>query len=255
MFNLYGFTLAVAVFTAFFFAEKIQKFLAKYNKDYLSFNLDQIFPYLFLGGLIGARAYHVIDYWFYYKYDLLKVLFVWRGGLGIFGAIVGGLLALLIFNLLKFKAQWKKYLFLQLDILAFCLPLAQAIGRFGNFFNQELYGLPSSLPWAVYIKPENRVVGLENFSYFHPLFFYESILNFILFCIFLFLLKKKKIKAGFIYIYCLSYGLIRFFLEFLRINPWQLFFFTTGQWLSLIMIFLGIIGLIKKQENLDNFLN
>ena len=93
-------------------------------------------------------------------------------GLGIFGAIIGGALGLIIYT------RWKKLGTLRwLDIFAPGLILAQAIGRWGNFFNQELYGYPTDLPWGLYIDPAHRLAGYESFSHFHPLFLYESLWN------------------------------------------------------------------------------
>ena len=103
---------------------------------------------------------------------LLDILSIWKGGLGIPGAVIGGVIAL------YFYARKNKLDFLQwLDIGAPSVALGQAIGRFGNLFNQELYGAPTNLPWKMYIDPQHRLAGFENVDYYHPLFAYELLLN------------------------------------------------------------------------------
>ncbi|MFH0942971.1 MAG: prolipoprotein diacylglyceryl transferase [Candidatus Beckwithbacteria bacterium] len=180
------------------------------------------------GGIIGARLYHVIDYWSYYSQNLTKIIAVWQGGMGIFGGILGGALGLLIFS--QSKKKWLKLL----DAGALGLPLGQAIGRWGNFFNQELYGYPSTLPWAIYIKPENRLVQFMDYKYFQPLFLYESLWCLSVFIILWRLSRRWPLGQGkWLAAYLFLYGLGRFFLEFLRLNPWQIGGINVGQAISL----------------------
>ncbi|HKH10451.1 MAG TPA: prolipoprotein diacylglyceryl transferase, partial [Rubrobacter sp.] len=132
--------------------------------------LDALFFVVPLG-FIGARVYHVLtDYELYRRDPFPGVFEVWNGGLGIYGAVIGGFLGVLLFarvrgiNPLAFA-----------DAAAPGLVLAQAVGRFGNYFNQELFGRPSDLPWAIEIAPENRPPGYSDAASFHPTFLYESI--------------------------------------------------------------------------------
>jgi len=177
-------------------------------------------------GVIGARLYHVLtpsigtveqgkDVAFFLTHPL-EILNIPAGGLGIPGAIVGGLLGLYVF------ARRRKLVFAALiDIAAPGLALAQAIGRWGNYVNQELYGLPTSLPWGIRIDPANRLSGYEGFELFHPLFLYESIFNFINFLVLLWFWRNKrdKLRHGDIFlIYLVIYPLERFLLEFLRLD-------------------------------------
>ena len=112
--------------------------------------------------LIGARLYHIIDKWDVYSQDPVSIF--GGAGLGIFGAVAGGIIGMLIYT------RWKRLSTLRwLDIGAPALILGQAIGRWGNFFNQEVYGRPSDLPWAIFIDPAKRVSGYESFSLYHPL--------------------------------------------------------------------------------------
>ena len=190
--------------------------------------------WVLIPGLIGARLYHVLDYWGYYSKNLNEIFFIWHGGLGILGAIIGGVLGLLAFAHITYhiphikkgckkrKISFKDFLFSLLDTVVIGLPAGQAIGRLGNFFNQELYGFPTNLPWGIYIRPENRATGYESFERFHPLFAYEmawSIITFIIIIAFIKAIKRQK-KGELFFVYLGFYGLGRFFLEFLRIENW-----------------------------------
>jgi phosphatidylglycerol---prolipoprotein diacylglyceryl transferase len=183
-------------------------------------------PWLLIAGIIGARLWHILlppasmiaqgITTGYYLSHPLDAIAIWRGGLGIPGAVIGGLLALYLYT-----HQHKLSLLTWMDIIAPGLVLAQAIGRWGNFFNQELYGAPSNLPWAIYIDPAHRLPGFENFSRFQPLFLYEFIWN-IANATFLLWLGRRhadKLKQGDIFaLYVLIYASGRFALEFLRLD-------------------------------------
>jgi hypothetical protein len=132
--------------------------------------LDSLFFIVPLG-FVGARAYHVItDYELYSEDPFPGVFEVWNWGLGIYGAVIGGFLGLLIFARIRGISPLAFA-----DAVAPGLVLAQAIGRWGNYFNQELFGRPSDLPWAIHIAPENRPIGYADAATFHPTFLYESI--------------------------------------------------------------------------------
>jgi len=130
-------------------------------------------------GVIGARLYHVLTPSRYsgittadYLQNPLMILTTWEGGLAMPGAIIGGVLGIYIFS-----KRNKIKIGTLLDAAAPGIALAQAIGRWGNYINQELYGPPTDLPWGIYIAPQNRLLGYKAFEYFHPLFLYESIWN------------------------------------------------------------------------------
>ncbi len=138
---------------------------------------DMLF-WVVIAGIVGARIWHVLtpppsmiaqgittQYYLTHPLDMIDIR---KGGLGIPGAVAGGVLALWIYTRRK-----KLSLITWLDITAPGLALAQAIGRWGNFFNQELYGAPTNLPWKIYIDPAHRLPGFENVAYYHPLFLYE----------------------------------------------------------------------------------
>jgi prolipoprotein diacylglyceryl transferase len=182
--------------------------------------LDALFFIVPLG-FIGARAYHVIT-----DYDLYDgnphsffpgVFEVWNGGLGIYGGVIGGFLGLLIFAHLRGISTLTFA-----DAVAPGLVLAQAIGRFGNYFNQELFGRPSDLPWAIEISPENRPPQFNDAATFHPTFLYESIWDVLVCLILLFVARRfaNSLKDGDIFLlYVCLYSVGRFFVETLRIDP------------------------------------
>ncbi|MCC6300765.1 MAG: prolipoprotein diacylglyceryl transferase [Anaerolineales bacterium] len=193
-----------------------------------------LLTYLLIGGIVGARLWHiftpmpsqlVVDpatgelvnpYFVGGTVHILDILSVWEGGLGIPGAVIAGVIVLYFYARkrgLSFS-EWA-------DIAAPSIPLGQAIGRWGNFFNQELYGAPTNLPWAIRIDPKYRVPGYEQVEYYHPLFLYESILNLANMFFLLWLSRRYagRLKDGDIFLaYLVTYPLIRFSLEFLRLN-------------------------------------
>jgi len=179
--------------------------------------LDALFFVVPLG-FIGARLYHVVtDYELYANDPFPGVFEVWNGGLGIYGAVIGGFLGGLIFAHIRHINP-----LVLADACAPGLILAQAIGRWGNYFNQELFGRPSELPWAIQIAPENRPVGFKEAVSFHPTFFYEFVWNLLVCLILLWVARRfaSKLKNGDIFLLYVSlYSLGRFFVEALRIDP------------------------------------
>jgi phosphatidylglycerol:prolipoprotein diacylglycerol transferase len=199
-----------------------------------------------IGGVIGARIYHIftppssmvaagITTQYYLDLrntsplnvdlSLINVKFtlpvpslmaVWMGGLGIPGGIVGGLIGVVIF-----AVRNKLSPTLLIDLAAPATALAQAIGRWGNFVNQELYGRPTDLPWGIFISPEYRLPGYTDVERFHPTFLYESILNFGVFLALMWVSRRyaASLKGGDLFIlYLVLYPTVRFFMEFLRLD-------------------------------------
>jgi len=193
-------------------------------------------------GAIGARLYHVIDQWEYYMQN--PGLIIGGRGLGIFGAILGGALGLIIYT------RWKKLSTLRwLDIVAPGLILAQAIGRWGNFFNQELYGYPTDLPWAIYIDPAHRLPGYENYTHFHPLFLYESLWNLLGFAVLMLLgrrLRRRLRDGDIFFLYIIHYSIGRFFLEGLKLDVWTLGGIPTARWITGLAIIVAIIVIVFR---------
>jgi phosphatidylglycerol:prolipoprotein diacylglycerol transferase len=197
-------------------------------------------------GLIGARLYHVIDQWDLYRQD--PALIIGGAGLGIFGAVIGGAIGLIIYT------KWKKLSTLRwMDIVAPGLILAQAIGRWGNFFNQELYGYPTDMPWAIYIDPAHRLPGYESFSRFHPLFLYESLWNFLGFIFLMILSRKFKnrlLDGDIFFFYAIYYSVVRFFLERFKIDVWTIAGVPTAQWISGFLIIASVAVIIYRKWRL-----
>jgi len=208
-------------------------FLAQAEAKRRGMNPEIVWDVLFwvvLAGIIGARVWHIftpppsmVEQGITTKWYLthpLDMINIRNGGLGIPGAVIGGALALWIF------CRKKKISFLTwADIAIPGVALAQAIGRWGNFFNQELYGQPTSLPWKLYIDPAHRVPGYENFDYFQPLFLYESLWNVLNMAVLLWMGRRfeKWLKPGdLFFVYMIMYSIGRFSLDFLRLDASQI---------------------------------
>jgi len=165
-------------------------------------------------GLLGARLYHVITDW---RFDegFAEPFKIWEGGLGIPGGIgVGVLVAVWIIH----REGWDRPLLL--DAVVPALPLAQAIGRIGNWFNQELFGGPTDLPWAVEIAPEHRPVEYLDVETFHPTFLYEALWNLGLVVFLIWLDGTRKLRTGaLLAVYVIGYLSARLWLETVRIDP------------------------------------
>jgi phosphatidylglycerol---prolipoprotein diacylglyceryl transferase len=207
-------------------------------------------------GLIGARIYHILTpspasglSLQYYLQNPLQMLAIWNGGLGIYGGLVGGAL-----GILYYARRHKQPLLKWFDTIAPAIPLAQAIGRWGNFVNQELYGAPTDLPWGVYIPPEKRLPGYTQYSTFHPLFLYESLLNLLSFGILLFVERRyrERLQEGdLLLIYFVLYPLIRFSLDFIRLDSNGFGPLTTAQVVSLLVC-LGALAILVARHRVPS---
>ncbi|HET6845849.1 MAG TPA: prolipoprotein diacylglyceryl transferase [Anaerolineales bacterium] len=194
--------------------------------------------YLIIGGVLGARLWHILTpppssvaqgiTTQYYLTHPLDALAIWKGGLGIPGTILGGLVALYLYARRHTGISFLEWT----DIAAPGLALGQAIGRWGNFFNQEIYGAPTNLPWKIFIDPAHRLAGYENESYYHPLFAYESILNLANMLLLLWVTRRYRgrLKDGDVFnIYCIFYPMVRFGLDFLRLDASQVLSININQ--------------------------
>jgi len=205
---------------------------------------DQLLNIIVLGvmsALVGARLYYVLFNWGYYGPRPSKILAVWEGGLAIHGGIIGGVLATAIYTIRK-KLPMLTYI----DIMAPSLVLGQAIGRWGNFFNQEAFGTPTDLPWKLYIEPYHRPPYLAAFEYFHPTFLYESLWDLGVFLILYFLLRRRLQQApaalSLCYLGLYSFG--RFFVEGLRIDSLMLGPLRAAQVVSLALMAMSLFALV-----------
>lgn len=247
----YGFLIAMGAILGFL----VILHLAKEYK----LKKEEIYNYIFylvIVGLICDRLYYVIYAWDYYSQNLLDIFKIWQGGLAIHGAIIGGVMVMYFFGK---KHKINPWLLADISIVGFAL--AMSIGRWGNYFNQELFGLPTNLPWGIPILPEHRPPNYMNFSYFHPTFLYESMWDFFIFFV-LYLIHRvpiaiiknnPEIKLDYGYIalaYFILYSIGRFFNEFLRIDFSPYFLgMRVAQITSLLIIFTCLSLLIYKLFN------
>jgi len=226
---MYGLLISTAILINILLAEKLIK------KDHKNPEiLWELATISVLFGILGARIYHVIDYGQYYQSNLVQILYLWNGGLGIFGAIIGGAASAYVY--LKIKKQDFWY---YISTIIIFLPLSQAIGRWGNYFNQEIVGTTTNLPWGMYLN------GIK----YHPIFLYESILNLILFIILITLKTTKNLEPKkIIGVYLGGYGLIRFLLEFIRPNSWSVYNTNIAQLVSIIFLTISYILITRKKS-------
>ena len=179
-----------------------------------------------IAGVIGARIWHILTpspslqaqgiTTMYYLTHPLDAIDIRNGGLGIVGAVAGGALAIFIY-LRRIKASFLTWM----DIIAPGLILAQAIGRWGNFVNQELYGAPTNLPWALFVDPLHRLPQYADVAYYHPTFLYESLLNLIGMGLLIWIGNRffERLKPGDLFlVYLIYYPIVRIFMEMLRLD-------------------------------------
>ncbi|MFZ1057717.1 MAG: prolipoprotein diacylglyceryl transferase [Candidatus Rokuibacteriota bacterium] len=191
-----------------------------------------------LGGLVGARLYYVAFNWDYYSRALPKIIAVWEGGLAIHGGLLGGLL------LGGGYAWWKRLpLPRYLDIVAPSLALGQGIGRWGNFFNEEAFGTPTSLPWKLYISPPHRPLLYAQEEFFHPTFLYEALWDFLVFALLLWVLRDRVARAPacLFWVYVGLYSVGRLIVEGFRTDSLMLGSIRVAQLASGIGIVLAIV--------------
>ncbi len=226
-------------------------------------------------GIIGARIYHVLStptgssrgfsyYFIDHPFTDLTIfgatvpfpsaLLIWEGGIGIFGALIGGILAVIIYTKRNQLNLWR-----WLDILAPGMILAQAIGRWGNFFNQELYGPPTTLPWGITITNAGQRIPPFNdltlypldTTLFHPVFLYESLWNTIGFILLIWIGRKfadKLYDGDLLALYLIWYPTGRLLVESLRPDAWTLSGIPTAQIVSIVLILVGVGLLVYRRK-------
>jgi len=244
----YGLLIATAVLIGVMLSQYLAK-RRNVNPELLS----DLFFWLLIGAIPGARLYYVLFRWSQYAPNPGSIFAIWEGGIAIHGAIIGGVLAALIFAKLKQVSFWQLA-----DLVAPSLILGQAIGRWGNFFNSEAFGGPTNLPWKLYIpcnfdKVMQRCVGrpleYENFDYFHPTFLYESLWDLMVFTLLITLFfrslsGKPRLKVGTLFLlYWPAYSLGRLWIEGFRTDSLMLGPLRMAQVVSSLGIFFGLAGL------------
>ncbi|BDZ66492.1 prolipoprotein diacylglyceryl transferase [Agromyces mangrovi Wang et al. 2018] len=199
-------------------------------------------------GIVFARFYHVATHpgdYFYEGADLWKVFAIWEGGNAIYGALIGGALGVWIGCRMTGIRFWSFA-----DALAPGMLVAQAAGRLGNWFNHELFGLPTELPWGLEIESTNPAfpAGLEPGTLFHPTFLYEIIWNLLGVAVLLWLERKFRLRWGKAFaVYLIWYGIGRSFLESIRVDPSEIFLgIRSNVWASFAAILIGVIILVVQ---------
>jgi len=249
--HFYGIIIMLGTLAGAFLANREAK-RRGYNPDIL---WDMLI-YLIIGAVIGARIWHIFSppptslaqgiTTIYYLTHPLAAIAIWNGGLGLPGGVIGGVVVMYFYSRkhdLDF-AVW-------LDIAAPGLALGQAIGRWGNFFNQELYGAPTNLPWAIYIDPQHRMAGFTDQAYYHPLFLYESLWNLANVILLLWLGRRfsDRLKKGELFlIYMFNYAIGRFSLDFLRLDASQVAGINFNQTAMVIVASGSIIALLWRRR-------
>lgn len=197
-----------------------------------------------LFGFLGARVGYVIPRLDRFLDAPLTVFAIWQGGLALFGGLTAGTLAVILVT-----RRGGGDVARMADAVAPGLPLAQAIGRWGNYFNQELYGRPTDLPWALEVEsiPERVRAAYPGATTFHPTFLYESLWNLGLVLILVRLDRRRILPRGaLILVYAVGYGLGRFLVELLRIDTVERYAgLSRNNWLALLLVIIGVAGLLR----------
>ncbi len=244
-FHWYGIIIACGVMLGVLIAMRRSRYFGLDSDTVIDFGLLAI-PM----AIIGARLYYVIFEWNSYKDDPIRILYIWEGGLAIYGGVLASILAGIIFT------RWKKIDFWTLaDLGAPCLILGQAIGRWGNFINQEAYGYAVEnpalqwFPFAVYITDGMRP---GDHGWFLATFFYESIWNFAVFLFLLYYTKKRKRTGEVFLLYLILYSAGRIVIEGLRTDSLMFNLFgaelRVSQWLSGLLIIIGIALFVYRRK-------
>lgn len=235
--NAYGMMIALGVIAAMWLWSRRVEARGVATRD----DVSAIAMWAVPAGIVGARLYHVITDWSRFSGDLVTIFKVWQGGLGIWGGITLGLVV-------GIWAARRRGLpiGLLLTCVAPALPLAQSIGRWGNWFNQELFGRPTTLPWALRVSDANAIAaGYPAGTTFHPTFLYESVASALL-CVALLVLDRRVVMrpGRLFFFYTAGYTAYRFFIEGLRIDPaHQIGGWRLNQWVS-AAVFVASVALI-----------
>jgi phosphatidylglycerol---prolipoprotein diacylglyceryl transferase len=270
----YGITMAISLFVGVLVARFIT------GKFYPDINTDVIYdiaPHIIIGAIIGARIYYCLLGYEYYSNHLIEIFELWHGGISIHGAIIGGLISGIIY------AKRHKLPILKLcDIFSYGLVIGQAIGRWGNFFNSEAFGLPTENFLKLYIPIYKRPLEYMQYNYFHPTFLYESILDVCIFLILFFVIRKlvqpsspnvalnsvqgrnserpcdaeinsarRNGTDGIVFFsYLILYSIVRILIEQIRIDSvLNLFGIPVAQIVSVIIILISIIVIATIKKN------
>ncbi len=244
----YGITMASAIFVAILCANYL---FNKINPNLKKDTILEYAPILIIAGILCARLYFCLLNAPHYLSNPLEILDIREGGLSIHGAILGGIICMI------FIAKKSQTPLLNIvDAISCSTILGQAIGRWGNYFNSEAYGIPvASQNWGLFIPEGKRAIQYANYSLFHPTFLYESILDLISFFILAFIYLKfgEKFRGLTFFAYLTIYSIIRFFIEQLRVDSaMNIGSIPIAEIVSVLLFVIGIVGILfvifKKEK-------
>jgi phosphatidylglycerol---prolipoprotein diacylglyceryl transferase len=242
----YGLLIAIAVLVGLTVSQRLAQ-ARQLSPDLVG----DLLIWLIVGAIPGARLYYVLFEWSAYRSDPIKIFAIWEGGIAIHGAILGGILATILFSRFKHCSFWRLA-----DIVVPSLSLGQAIGRWGNFFNSEAFGSRTELPWKLLIPAKCGYAGtpvadcppnaLIPAGHFHPTFLYESVWNLMVFGLLITLFFRfPKAKRGTLFlVYAIAYSCGRFWIEALRTDSLMFGPLKMAQMVSLAGVIFGSAGLI-----------
>ena len=239
--NAYGMMIALGVIAAVWLAgRRVEKRGIGTREDMSSIAMITV-PI----GIVGARLYHVITDWSRFSNDKFAIVKIWEGGLGIWGGILFGVVSGV------FVARRRGMpIAATLTCLAPALPLAQSIGRWGNWFNQELFGRPTTLPWALRVSDATAIsAGYPAGTTFHPTFLYESLASALLCVVLLALDKRVPMRDGRLFaVYTAGYTAFRFFIEGMRVDQaHHIAGMRLNQWVALVVFLVSVAVIVAMR--------
>ncbi len=200
--------------------------------------IERIILWMVVVGFLGARLAYVSTHTARFVDEWWKVVAIWEGGLAFFGGLTAGAATAVIL-----ARRWGADLRLLTDAAAPALPLAQAVGRWGNYFNQELFGTPTDLPWGLEIDPAHRPPEFADTATFHPTVLFESLGNLLLVGLILWCERRfPAVRGRLLALYLVGYGVLRFLMELLRTDTtYRLLGLSRNGWVSLAAVIVGIV--------------
>ena len=240
----YGIIMATGIYTAYLIN---LRFALNHNSKISLDHISSASIWAILGGIIGARLLFVVLKWSDFANSIPEIFSLQGGGLSIHGAILGGLIAVIIYSRIN-RLNWLNLA----DLMVIGIPIGQVIGRFGNFINQEAYGGATSLPWKMYISPINRPVGMEEIAFYHPTFLYEGILLIVLYFMIRKIANHNSWPGKTFVTYLMGYSVIRLFTEYFRIDSDYIGILSYAQLASVMILIGGIIWYYLQRKSHDS---